>query len=135
MMTPEQAAAFLREPRIADLATVRPDGSPHVAPVWFHWDGEAVKVFARPTAVKLRNIAHDPRVAISVATPGAPYAYVIVTGAATVSADEDVAGLVHAMALNYKGAEDGPPYAEELLARMDFVVITVTPSKISGWTE
>ena len=134
-MTPEEADAFLREPRIADLATVRPDGSPHVAPVWFHYDGETVKVFARPTAVKLRNIAHDPRVSISVATPDAPYRYVIVNGTATVSDAEDITQLVHAMALNYKGADEGPPYAEQILSRMNFVVITVTPSKISGWSE
>ncbi|MYE46610.1 MAG: PPOX class F420-dependent oxidoreductase [Chloroflexi bacterium] len=136
MMTAEEADTFLREGRVADLATVRPDGSPHVAPVWFHYDGEVVKVFARPTAVKLRNIANDPRVSISIATPGRPYQYVIVTGTAEVSEDEDVSELVQTMARNYMGEVDGPPYAEQILSRMTpFSVITVTPSKISGWSE
>ena len=61
-MTPEQAKIFLSEPRIADLATVRPDGAPHVAPVWYHYDGDKVKIVADPTAVKLRNI--DPVLAL-----------------------------------------------------------------------
>ena len=67
--------------------------------------------------------------------PDAPYRYVIVNGTATVSDTEDIAQLVHAMALNYKGADEGLPYAEQILSRMNFVVITVTPSKISGWSE
>ena len=50
-MRPEDVEKFLREPRIADLATVRPDGAPHVAPVWYHYDGESVKIVADPKAV------------------------------------------------------------------------------------
>ena len=84
-MTPEQIDEYLSRPMIADLATVNLDGSPHVAPVWFRWDGEVVKVFTQTTAVKVRNIRQDARVAVSVATQEAPYGYVIVNGTAEIS--------------------------------------------------
>ena len=81
-MTSEQIDQYLSLPMIADLATVNPDGSPHVAPVWFRWDGDVVKVFTQTTAVKVRNIRQDARVSISIAKQDAPYGYVIVNGTA-----------------------------------------------------
>ncbi len=133
-MIPDEIDAFLREPRIADLATIRPDGSPHVAPVWYHYDGENVMVIASRTAVKTRNIRHDPRVALSIATEAAPYEYVLVTGTASVS-DDAAPDLLRTMANHYKGAAEGRRYADQVLKDADFSTITVTPSRISGWRD
>ena len=38
------------------LSTVRPDGTPHLVPTWFLWDGEALLVWSKPNAVKVRNL-------------------------------------------------------------------------------
>ncbi len=133
-MTRDEIDAFLREPRIADLATIRPDGSPHVAPVWYHYDGEKVKVIASRTAVKTQNIRNDPRVALSIATEAAPYEYVLVTGTASVS-DDAAPDLLRAMANHYKGVAEGRRYADEVLRDAEFITITVTPSRISGWRD
>lgn len=131
-MTPEQIEEYLREPHIADLATVRPDGSPHVAPVWFHYDGDKIKVIAEKSAVKIGNIRHEPRVSLSIATDQRPYVYVIINGTAELSED-GIPELVRNMAVNYQGKEEGERYAERVLQEMDFYVITVTPSKVTGW--
>ena len=133
-MTPEQIDAYLNEPRIADLATINPDGSPHIAPVWYRYDGAVVKVFTQHTAVKLRNIRHDPRVALSIATQSEPYGYVIVSGAAAIS-DEGIPDEVRQMAIHYKGEAEGEAYIREALAQFTFRLITITPTKMSGWLE
>ena len=133
-MTRDEIGTYLREPHIADLATIRPDGSPHVAPVWYHYDGDKVMVVAERTAVKVRNIGNDPRVSLSIATDTEPYKYVLVTGDATIS-DAGIADLVRAMAVHYKGDTEGRRYADKVLEDLDFCVITVTPSKISGWLD
>ncbi len=133
-MTGDQIDAFLREPRIADLATIRPDGSPHVAPVWYHYDGERLMVIASRTAVKTRNIRNDPRVALSIATEAAPYEYVLVTGTASVS-DDAAPDLLRTMANHYKGVTEGRRYADQVLRDADFSTITVTPTRISGWRD
>ena len=131
-MTPEQIDEYLREPHLCDLATVRPDGSPHVAPVWHHYDGERLIVLAEDSAVKVRNIRHDPRVAASIATHTSPYKAAIVNGVAELSYS-NIPEYVEAMAINYLGVEDGKAYAESAVRDTNFVVITITPTKIIGW--
>ena len=133
-MTPAEIDAFLREPRIASLATVRPDGSPHLAPVWHHFDGDSVIVVADHSAVKVRNIRHDPRVTLCIATDRQPYKYVLVEGTATISND-GIPDLVRTMAVHYMGRKEGARYAKRAIEDIRFVTITVTPSKITGWVD
>jgi PPOX class probable F420-dependent enzyme len=59
------AAAMVRDARVARLATVLPDGSPHVVPVCPVLDGDRL-VVALDGGVKLRNLRNDPRVALVV---------------------------------------------------------------------
>ena len=47
-------AQRLRDDLIIWLATVRPDGRPHLVPVWFLWDGEAILIFSQPNQ-KMRS--------------------------------------------------------------------------------
>ena len=68
-MTDAQADAFLRETRIAKLATLNADGSPTVVPVWFEWDGTSATLFTYYKAPKLARIRRDNRVALSVEEP------------------------------------------------------------------
>lgn len=55
---------------VAWLATVRPDGRPHVVPVWYAWEEESLLVFSKPTAQKVRNLAHDRRAMVAIGEPG-----------------------------------------------------------------
>lgn len=59
-------AEFLRWARVARLATVAPDGSPHVVPVCPALDGEDVVVALMTGSVKLQNVGRDDRVALVV---------------------------------------------------------------------
>ena len=60
---------FLEEEPIVWLSTVRPDGTPHLVPIWFWWDGDALLVFSKPDARKVRNIAANPAVMLAVGDP------------------------------------------------------------------
>jgi PPOX class probable F420-dependent enzyme len=55
----------LQDERIVWLTTVSADGTPQPNPVWFHWDGESCLIYTKPGSVKLRNIARNPKVALS----------------------------------------------------------------------
>ncbi len=136
-MNNEEIQAFLQRPIIADMATVRSDGSPHVAPVWYLWNGETVKVMSEPTAVKVRNIRHDPRVSLSIATNREPYEYAIVKGTAALSeiGAPEVRELLWEISIHYRGQEAGERYAEQTFKEISFVILTVTPEKISGWSQ
>lgn len=90
-MTPEEWRTFLHEPvRPAMLATVRPDGRPHVAPVWIVVDDDGSVVFTTGAdTVKGRAIQADGRVALCVDDDEPPFSYVLIEGRAEVSTDID----------------------------------------------
>lgn len=54
----------LRTDQIVWLGTVRADGRPHLVPVWFLWDGEAVLIFSK-TDQKVRNLRNNPNVVLA----------------------------------------------------------------------
>ncbi|RSO10029.1 pyridoxamine 5'-phosphate oxidase [Streptomyces sp. WAC 06725] len=58
--------------RIAWLCTLRPDGSPHVTPVWFVFVRGTWWIGADGGSVKARNAAHDPRVSLALEGGEAP---------------------------------------------------------------
>jgi PPOX class probable F420-dependent enzyme len=47
------------------IASVRPDGAPHLIPLWFAWDGDDLVVLSKPNAQKVRNLRRDPRVVLA----------------------------------------------------------------------
>jgi nitroimidazol reductase NimA-like FMN-containing flavoprotein (pyridoxamine 5'-phosphate oxidase superfamily) len=51
---------------VVSVATVDPDGSPHVVPLWFVWAEDAVYVSTRTDARTWRNAERDPHVSISI---------------------------------------------------------------------
>lgn len=63
----DRAEAWLTAYRAVWLATTGLDGSPHVAPVWFLWDGDRKAVYfaTGEKAVKVKNLAHQPRVVLN----------------------------------------------------------------------
>ena len=62
------AVKLLQEKQIAQFATITPDGSPQVTPVWVDVepDGGHVLINTADDRVKTRNVEGDPRVAVSV---------------------------------------------------------------------
>jgi PPOX class probable F420-dependent enzyme len=89
-MTPEQTRDFLSHGRrTGKVATVRADGRPHVAPIWFVLDGEDIVFMTNADTVKGKSLRRDPRVSLAVDLEEPPYAFVTVEGRVSVSEDLD----------------------------------------------
>ncbi|MFE9774468.1 PPOX class F420-dependent oxidoreductase [Streptomyces sp. NPDC005931] len=85
-MTDDEWRAFVSQgTRTAKLCTVRADGSPHVAPVWFLIDGDEVVLTTGKRTVKGRNMARDERVSLCVDDDRPPFSYVVLRGRARLS--------------------------------------------------
>jgi PPOX class probable F420-dependent enzyme len=54
----------------AHIATLLPDGSPHSVPMWTAIEGDRIVIMTGPESRKARNLARDPRVAISIVDEG-----------------------------------------------------------------
>ncbi|MFI9392438.1 MULTISPECIES: PPOX class F420-dependent oxidoreductase [Streptomyces] len=89
-MTDEEWRAFVSYgTRTGKLATVRADGSPHIAPIWFLLDGDELVFNTGEGTVKGRNLARDPRVALCVDDDRPPFSFVVLNGQARLSEDLD----------------------------------------------
>ncbi|MEU8788203.1 PPOX class F420-dependent oxidoreductase [Streptomyces sp. NPDC048643] len=110
-MTDEQWRAFVSQGTCTGkLSTVRADGSPHVAPIWFVLDGDDLVFNTAKDSVKGRNLARDGRVALCVDDDRPPFAFVVLEGRAVLS--EDVDDLRH-WAARIGGRYMGEDRAEE----------------------
>jgi PPOX class probable F420-dependent enzyme len=60
---------FLSSEPVVWLSTVRPDGAPHLVPIWFTWDGSSLLVFSKPGAQKVRNLRANPVAMLALGEP------------------------------------------------------------------
>lgn len=126
LMSHEEWRAFLlASPRTAKVATVRPDGRPHVAPVWFDLDGDELIFTTWHTTVKARDLRRDPRLSLCVDDERAPFSFVLIEGTATLSDNLDaVRAWATRIAGRYMGVMRAKAYgarngvAGELLVRV-----------------
>ena len=74
MVDPTQAAATrLEQAKNVWVATVRPDGRPHLVPVWFVVDDDRWYICTAPRSVKARNLMVNPEVALALEDGNQPY--------------------------------------------------------------
>lgn len=125
-MSKEQWRAFLSEgTRTGKLSTVRADGSPHIAPIWFLLDGDDLIFNTGENTVKGRNLARDGRVALCVDDDRPPFSFVTLQGRAELSDDlNEVRSAATRIAARYMGDDAAEEYGArngvpgELLVRV-----------------
>ncbi|WP_280689269.1 PPOX class F420-dependent oxidoreductase [Kitasatospora sp. GAS204B] len=111
-MTEDAWRAFLSSgTRTAKLSTVRADGRPHVAPIWFLLDGDEIVFNTGRSTVKGRNLARDPRVAICVDDEQPPFAFVLIEGRAELSEElPELRSWATRIAARYMGEDRAEEY-------------------------
>ncbi|MFC4359034.1 PPOX class F420-dependent oxidoreductase [Halobium salinum] len=126
---PEEYRDLFEKRSFAFVATLLPDGSPHVTPTWVDFDGEHVLVNTVPDTRKDRNVRGDPRVALAVADPENPYRYVSVRGEVVEHRTDGAREHLDDLAERYTGRReyDGPGAEER-------VVLVIRPDNVVGQT-
>ncbi len=121
----DKQIALLKGKNFANVAVIRPDGTPHVTPVWVDWDGENVVLNFDQSRKKLDYIRRDPRVSVEVFDLDNPYEYVSVTGHAETTiegANEHINALSH----KYHGQDRDYP----LQPGDQRVIVRVKPERV-----
>ena len=99
---------LLEKTVVAHLATTRPDGSLQSNPVWFEWDGQSIKISQTRARQKMRNLEHDPHVALSMTDPDNPYRYLEVRGLVEKVEDDVDRAFIDHLAERYMGKRPYP---------------------------
>jgi PPOX class probable F420-dependent enzyme len=131
-LTPQIVDAFLAGPQLGHITTVNPDGSPHSTVVWLGVeDGEVVCAHLSDGYRKLRNVARDPRVSITVElptiSPSGFQHHVVIEGRARLT-DGGGAALVQELARIYLGPDVVFPGPEA----PDGFVLRTTVERVGG---
>ena len=112
----------------ADLATVMPDGTPQVTPVWFDYGNGIVRVNTAKGRVKQRNMKEGSPVALSIMDPENPYRYLQVRGKVTRMTEDGASAHIDSLARKYLG-KDKYPFAQPGEVR---VMYEITPVAAQG---
>lgn len=105
---PEKYLDLFEKKAFAHLATLMPDGSPQVTPVWVDYDGEYVLVNSSIGRQKDLNMRRNPRVAIDIQDPDQPYRHLQVRGRVVEITQEGADEHIDKMAQKYMDKEKYP---------------------------
>ena len=132
LTNPKQAhmdARLRTEPTIW-LCSVRPNGRPHLVPVWFTWDGETITIFSQPGNQKLHNVEHNPSVILALDTADEGFDMVQIEGHAELLDDPMVTPEMPAYADKYREmAAQRMGIGMDIYARQVSQAIRVTPTR------
>lgn len=121
---------LIEGPNFAHLATLMPDGSPQVTPVWVDLDGDTILVNTAEGRVKTRNLDRDPRVALSIADGQNPYRYIQVRGRVIERTHEGADAHIDKLAKKYLGQDRYPfrrPGEQRVIFRIQPEHVQVSP--------
>jgi PPOX class probable F420-dependent enzyme len=126
-LIPESHLDVLEKKALASLATIMPDGGPHVTPVWVMYEAPYVIVNTARGRVKERNIRRDSRVAVSIYDPDDIYRYVGLQGRVVEMTERDGREVIDALAKKYLGRDVYPGPQDEIR-----VTCRILPERV--WT-
>jgi len=130
-LSKEEIEAFLRQPNVAVVATVGPDGQPHAVPSWYEYDDGQIVLHMGLRSRRYRNLRGNDRVSICVDTKTAPYRAVVAYGRARLEEGTDDERS-RRMAVAYLGEALGNRYADMVRGER-LVIVRVRPERIVSW--
>jgi hypothetical protein len=112
----------------ARLAYISTDGTPRVIPIWFHWNGTEIVMASPPKAPKLKALAKNPRVSLTIDDNTFPHKVLLIRGSARLEPVEGIVPEYEAAAARYFDAELAKGWLGQLRTLISSMVrITITP--------
>ena len=124
---PEAYRDLFTSDAFANFATLMPDDTPHVTPVWVDYDGEHVLVNTARGRQKERNVERNPKVGMAIMDPDDPYRFAQIRGEVTDVTEDGAVENINKLANRYMGVDEYPNLGEEQGAR---VLIKIRPDRV-----
>ncbi len=124
---PEHRDLFDRK-TFAQFATVMPDGTPHVTPVWIDVDDDGyVLVNTVRNRRKEKNVRREPKVGLSIPDPDDPYRYLSIRGEVVEVTTDGAVEHIDDLARRYMDVEEYPNHDAE---DEDRVIVRIRPDRV-----
>ncbi len=124
--------AFLQQAWGARLACIRSDGTPHVVPLWYEWNGQHFWITASGNVSWAHYVRENAAVSLTVDEPWPPLRRVLVNGRARPMADEAINGGITGLRQRLVSRYLGQNTAPGSLSQVDWQAFCITPKKIIG---
>lgn len=125
---PEKFLPVLQQKKaFAQLATLMPDGSPQVTPVWFDYKNGKFIVNTARGRIKDINMSRDPRVALDIVDPDNPYSHLAVRGKVVRRTEEGGDESIDKLAKKYLD-KDKYPYRQPTEVRVIYEIEAISVS-------
>ena len=112
----------------ARLAYVWMDGTPRVVPIWFHWNGHHLVMASPPKAPKLKALAKNPKVSLTIDDNVFPHKVLLIRGTARLEPVQGIVPEYEAAAARYFDAATAEGWLTQLRSLISSMVrITITP--------
>ncbi len=119
---------LLRSKIPARLAYIGTDGTPRAVPIWFHWNGHEIVMASPPKAPKLKALAKNPKVALTIDENDFPHKVLLIRGSARLEPVDGIVPEYEACAQRYFDAATAQAWLSQLRGIVSAMVrITVTP--------
>jgi PPOX class probable F420-dependent enzyme len=119
---------LLRSRIPARLAYTGTDGTPRVVPIWFHWNGHEIVMATPPKAPKLKALAKNPKVALTIDENEFPHKVLMIRGSARLEPVDGIVPEYESCAHRYFDAKMADGWLTQLRGKVSSMVrITVTP--------
>ena len=130
--TQAELVAFLNEAPVARLSSLNPDGTIHIAPVYFRYDNGDILIGTQDVTRKARNIKHNPNVTLLIDNQTPPWKGVLIYGEAKLDYEDVVAKRISIFE-RYMPAENAQKLATGLANNYTPVVIRVKPKHMTSY--
>lgn len=127
LIIPSEYLDLFKKRAFAHIATLMPDGTPQVTPVWVAYDGKYILVNSSKGRQKDRNMRRNAHVAIEIQDPDDPYRFLAIRGIVLEITEEGADENIDELSMRYKGKPYGPrdPAHPRVLYKIEPLKITV----------
>jgi PPOX class probable F420-dependent enzyme len=110
------------------LATIMPDGTPQVTPIWFNVDGDNILINSADGRQKDRNMRARPNVALCIADPKNPYRYLQIRGKVIEFTNQGAEEHIDTLNMKYHGTPNYPAHNP----KQPRVIYKIQPQKVDA---
>ena len=124
---------MLRRETVVWLSSVCADGTPHLVPIWFSWDGEALLIASKPHARKVANLRENPSVMLALGEPDDDFDVGMIEGVAELLDEPAGSALPPGHVAKYRGQMAAIGLTTDEFLRAYSQVIRIRPTRFLPW--